>query len=240
MQFQPEYSNFIKFEFARLDTGNASEKKRAQIARSKIISVCQAPTSPVYAKDLPDSYCAVRASERFKIFFKIHHEHNIVFFAWMNDEDSIHTSGSVNDSYQEFRRKLSNGEIETYTHLTIEGEDFDFNGNWGNSYIYIEFIRTLNDQSAEKASSSLTLSQIKDKEYAISSIDVSDEDRGLASELLRRTFVSADQSEITMTYELFLISGNPEKSRHLLSKFNFELIMPDSEIELWVREPRRR
>lgn len=80
MQFQPEYSEFIKTELARLDAGNATEKKRAQITRSKIMTVCQAPMSPVYAKDLPNCYGAVRATERFKIFFKIHHECSVVFF----------------------------------------------------------------------------------------------------------------------------------------------------------------
>lgn len=157
----------------------------------------------------------------------------------MNDEDSIHTSGSANDSYQEFRRKLNNGEIETYQHVTIEDEDFEFNGTWGNSYIYIEYARALSYQSKEKASSSLTLSQANEREYAISSIDVSDENQGLASELLSRTLASADESGITITFELFLISANLDKSRHLLAKFKFERSIYDEEIELWIRAPGR-
>ncbi len=239
MPFQPEYSEFIKNELARLDAGNVNEKKRAQIARAKFIAVCQAPTSPTYTKNLPENYGAVRATERFKIFFKIHHSYNVVFFTWMNDEDSIHTSGAFRDSYQEFRRKLDNDEIEVYQHVDMVAEEFTFNGDWGNAYIYIEFNRTLSNETSESANSSLTLSQAGERDYIISSIDVSDENKGLASELLIRALNRADEGGVTVSYELYLVSHNLEKSRHLLSKFDFELTEFDDDVELWARAPRR-
>ena len=238
MPFQPEYSEFFKTELARLDAGNAIEKKRAQTTRSKITTVCGAPFSSTYSKDLPENYGAFRVTERFKVFFKIHPEHNVVFFTWMNDEEHIHASGAANDSYKEFRRKLLNQEIEVYEHLELTGEQFTFNGTWGNSYIYIEFNRTLSDDSQEHANSSLTLSQSGDREYLISSIDVSDANKGLASELLKRTLARADEAGTIITYELFLISSNLKKSRHLLSKFSFELFISDTDAEVWVRTPR--
>jgi hypothetical protein len=122
MPFQPEYSEFIKNELIRLDAGNATEKKRAQTTRSKIATVCQAPYSSTYSKDLPENYGAASVTGRFRIFFKTHPEHNVVFFTWMNDETNIHTSGASNDSYQEFRRRLGKGDIEDYRHVVLVGE----------------------------------------------------------------------------------------------------------------------
>jgi hypothetical protein len=99
MPFQPEYSDFLKSELTRLDAGNATEKKRAQTCRSKIAAVCQAPYSSSYSKDLPEHYGAVSVTGRFRLFFKIHPEFDVVYFAWMNDEAHIHASGAVNDPY---------------------------------------------------------------------------------------------------------------------------------------------
>jgi mRNA-degrading endonuclease RelE of RelBE toxin-antitoxin system len=194
MPFQPEYSQFFKTELVRLDGGNTTEKKRAHTARSKIAAVCQAPYSPTYSKDLPGQYGAVAVTGRFRLFFKIHSEHSVVFFTWINDESNIHASGAANDAYQEFRRQLANDEIEKYQHVSLAGEEFTFNGDWGNSYIYIEFLRSLSDQTNQKANSSLTLNQTNNSEYAISSIDVSDENIGLAQELIKRMLMRAEGS----------------------------------------------
>lgn len=134
---------------------------------------------------------------------------------------------------------LDNGEIEQYRHVDVKGEIFLFNGTWGNTYIYIEYTREMSDDNQQHSSSSLTLSQIGQTDYAISSIDVSDENQGLASELLARTLPRADEGGVTITYDLFMISANVEKSRHLLQKFEFERADADDELELWVRRPRR-
>jgi hypothetical protein len=48
----------------------------------------------------------------------------------------------------------------------------------------------------------------------------------------------ADEAGITVTYELFLISSNLEKSRYLLRKFQFELFDADPEVELWIRKTK--
>jgi hypothetical protein len=234
--YQPEYSEFIKQEFARLDSGNATEVKRVQTAREKVMAVCKAPDSSTYTKNLPENYGAVSVTARFRLFFKTHREYGVVFFTWMNDETAIHSSGDHGDSYQEFRRKLTNKEIEEYKHITIKDEDYIFNGTWGTSYIYIEYSRLLSDESQLRASGSLSLTQLGEREYQISSIDVDEEDKGLASELLRRTFEQVDESGITITYDLFLKTRNLEKSRHLLQKYGFEKFEEDSDCELWVRK----
>lgn len=237
MSFQPEYSNFIKAEILRLDAGNADEKRRAQTFRSKVSAVCATPYSPTYSKNLPDNYGAVAVTARYRLFFKVHQEHNVVFFAWMNDENHLHTSGATNDSYQEFRRKLNNQEIEIYSHILTIGEQFIFNGSWGNDYIYVEFNRILSNEETEYSRSSLTLNQISTTEYAISSIDVSTENNHLASELLKRSLLRADEQGITITFELFLKTQNLDKSRHLLFKFGFQMSMADLDTELWIRHP---
>lgn len=236
MLFQPDYSKFLRNELGRLDSGNTTEKKRAQTLRSKVATVCQEPFN--HPKDLPENYNAVNVTGRFRLFFKVHPEHAVVFFTWMNDEQNIHTSGAVDDSYQEFRRKLGNGEIETYVHIEWVDNEFIFNGAWGNGYIYIEFSRTLSNESEEWSRSSLTLTQVGQREYVISSIEVSDENIGLASQLIERTILKADEGAIVITYELFLISANLDKSRHVLTKYNFIRTADDAEIELWVRPPR--
>ncbi|MAV90266.1 MAG: hypothetical protein CL676_02520 [Bdellovibrionaceae bacterium] len=238
MSFQPEYSEFLKKELARLDSGNADENKRARVVREKIMAVCNAPENPTYTKNLPENYGAVNVTARYRLFFKTHKEHNIVFFAWINDETAIHSSGDHGDSYQEFRRKLSNGEIEKYQHIVIDEERYTFNGAWGNSYIYIEYSRHYSNNTRLRSSGSLSLTQIKDREYQISSIEVDEEEKGLASDLLSRTFDRADKDGITVTFDLFLKTRNLDKSRHLLQKYDFEIFETDSDYELWIRNPK--
>lgn len=39
---------------------------------------------------------------------------DVVYFAWMNDEESIHQQGSSTDAYAVFRDNLANGLIPIY------------------------------------------------------------------------------------------------------------------------------
>lgn len=50
-----------------------------------------------------------RFYQRFRLFFRFHSGRRIIVYAWMNDESSLRKSGSRNDPYSVFRRKLESG-----------------------------------------------------------------------------------------------------------------------------------
>lgn len=234
MPYQPKYSQFIKDELKRLSLGNAAEQKRAKTIHDKISAVLLEPLNNIYKKTLPEDYCAIDVGERFRLFFKPIQPSGIVYFTWVNDENFLHTVGSKHDSYDEFRRKFNNGEIEAFTEEKIVKEEFKKNTNWGSSLIYVYFKRlTTNEEYF--ANSHIALNQLDNKQYEIRSISVTEEDKGLASQLLTHLTQDADKNGIKLYYYLILSTENLEKSRYLLQKFGFTLDLTEEDIELWIR-----
>ena len=50
-----------------------------------------------------------KIGRRFRLFFRFDSKSKIIIFAWVNDENTLRSSGSKNDPYAVFQRKLDKG-----------------------------------------------------------------------------------------------------------------------------------
>ncbi|WP_419805676.1 type II toxin-antitoxin system YhaV family toxin [Terriglobus sp.] len=60
----------------------------------------------------PDNRHWFRAKfhERYRLFFRFSTEQKVIVYAWVNDEQTLHKSGSKTDPYQVFRAMLESGD----------------------------------------------------------------------------------------------------------------------------------
>lgn len=246
MAYQREYSNFVETELEKLRRGNTVEKQRYRNAMTTIERVMSNPLNRDFSKVLPDNFKAADVLQQYRIFFKIINNPmsngiDVVYFAWMNDEESIHQQGSSTDAYAVFRDNLANGLIQIYQpplpQLAPSYKRFD---PWTEPTVYVALQRQTVPPAPQLGSySTLFLSQVMANDFRIDSITVTVEDQGLATELLRELCIEADRDGISLNYELQQTSENYRKSRHLLEKHSFEWHSDVDGMELWERKPRR-
>lgn len=233
MSYKPKISSWLQKELERLETGSAAEKQRYRNVITALAKVEANPLNPDFNKDLPDNYKAVDVLQQYRLFFKIIHEGEeaIIYFAWMNDEESLHRAGAKDDCYAIFRTKFAQGEIERYVPEPEAPEPtFEIQGKWGDSYLYVFF-----SCPPDHAASSLFLNQVTEKEYRIEGITVTEEGKRLASELMCRLCADAGIRKVTLTFELVTWQKNVDKSRHLLEKHGFRCTATIDDVEIWVR-----
>jgi hypothetical protein len=197
-----------------------------------MLKVLTDPLNREFSKDLPEGFKAVDVLQQYRLFFKVIDD-SIVFFVWVNSEESLHRSGESDDCYAVFRKKLTRGEIETYQPQPEPEKRYRFHGTWTDPVVYAHYLR-----NTERADSYLHLSRVSANEYRIDSISVSTEDIGLASELLSHLCIDAAVANVILIHELFIKAESVLKSRHLLQKFGFSKIETIEDIEIWTRLPR--
>ncbi len=235
-------SAWLDAEFDRLESGTSAEMQRYRNAMSAIAKVLSNPLNTDFNKDLPLNFKAVDVLQQYRLFFRIENDSvigdQVVFFVWINDENSIHRSGKADDCYQIFREMLSKNEIEKYQPDPITSGAYLRHDNWGNEFIYISYKNTVLSvpPRLQYADSHLSLNKVTEQEYVIQSVTVSNEDQGLASKLLEQLCADADTANITLTHELFTGSENTNKSRYLLTKFNFIITDIIDDVEIWQRK----
>ncbi len=238
--YRRELASSLRAELKKLAAGNKAEQQRCRNAQDAILKVLADPLNREFSKALPDGYKAVDVLQQYRLFFKIIDdslvEDPVVFFVWINSEDSLHRTGKADDCYDVFRAMVGRGEIETYQPVTEPERRYKLHGTWKEPVVYVSYKRTT-PGSAERADSHLHLNQVTAKEYRIEAITVSAEDCDLASELLDRLCADADVAGVTLTHELFMNATNADKSRHLLKKFDFSNSETLEDVELWVRTP---
>src|SRR5665213_3431628 len=244
--YQRKDSPWLREHLKKLQVGTPAEKQVLRNATQAISKALSDPLHHEFKKDLPDNYKAVDVLQQYRLFFKIEndsYEGAVVYFAWMNDESSLHRTSKADDCYAVLRELINRGEIEPYQPQAPEQnkENFHLSSAWGSENIYAKFER-IQKNSKEWAKSFLYLSKTQDSEYRIDSVSVSKENQGLASSLLKNLCQEADHHKITLIYELFIKGTDASKSRHLLSKSGFELLEPIDDVEIWVRKtgPARR
>jgi hypothetical protein len=235
-------SEWLQAELDRLETGNNKERQRYRNAISAIIKVQSNPLNPDFNKDLPLNYKAVDVLQQYRLFFRIEDDpvvgDRVIFFVWINGEDSLHRSGESDDCYQVFRQMISRGEVEIYQPDPEIRDAYKRHNDWGSDVVYISFQKT--EASYSKlgsffADATLSLSKMTSQEYFIHSISVSIEDQGLATCLMENLCEDADRENISLIHELFLMGSNVEKTRYLLRKFGFRDADKIDDIEVWVR-----
>lgn len=237
--YQRKDRPWLKAYLTNLESGNAQQQQVARNATSAISKVLADPLHHDFKKELPQNYKAVDVLQQYRLFFRIEEDPYIgpvVYFAWMNDEKSLHRTGNAEDCYAVFRELLEKGEIESYVPQppTTTKETFFLNVDWGAQSIYAKLKREQNSTQSW-AQSYLYLSKTQESEYKIDSITVSKMNMGLASSLIKHLCESADISKITLIHELILSDSDADKSRHLLSKSGFVLSDTIDDVEIWIR-----
>jgi hypothetical protein len=242
-QYQRKLSKSLLLELARLKMGSVSEKQRYQNALSAMNKVMSDPLSHDFKKNLPDSYKAVDVLQQYRLFFKIYSSNiltNTVYFVWINSEESIHRTGKSNDCYTVFEGMIGRGEVEAYLpDPEVAGERFKRFEDWELAYIYVSFWRRLNSVD-QRADSHLILSQIREKNFLLQNITVSETNSGLAQSLMRHLCDDLDRHQIVLTYELYRGEEHESITRHLLEKFNFHLEEEVEEAEVWTRQAKSK
>ncbi|MGK5082683.1 type II toxin-antitoxin system YhaV family toxin [Bdellovibrionota bacterium FG-1] len=237
-QYRRSLAPSLRAELIRLESGTKLEQQRSHNATNAILKVMANPISRDFSKNLPENYKAVDVLQQYRLFFKVIDapltQDSVVHFVWINAEDSLHRTGKPDDCYEVFRKMVECREIETYQPPQEPERKYILHGAWTTPVIYASYTKTLNN-NVERADGHLHLSQISAKEYRIESISVSQENVGLASELLVRICGDADVAGITLTHDLFPKSSKADKTRSLLKKFNFQLLETIDDLELWVR-----
>jgi len=233
----------LQRELERLKLGAAAERQRYVSALSAMNKVMADPLHADYRKNLPESYKAADVLQQYRLFFKIipatsPTDRDVVFFAWINDEESIHRSGEADDCYSVFRRMVERGEVEAYVpDLAVEHEGFKI-FEWGSEYVYASYWRR-GDREEQRADSHLPLSKVTALNYLLQHVNVSVQNAGLAQALLERLCVDADRHGVEITYELLVSESSYGKSRHLLEKFKFEYDDTMDSVEIWTKTPAR-
>lgn len=237
MQYTHKLSPSLKVELERLKNGDSIERQRYNKALSAINKAAKHPLNDEFKKTLPSNYKAADVLQQYRVFFRIvpaaesGEPCDVVYFVWINDENSIHRSGEANDSYAVFRKLLAEGKIDPYVPTApppAKGQFFQ--DNWGNECVYARF-----ERKPDHASTHLILNRITQSSYRIDYITVSKEDVGLASALLDELCQSAQKYNIELTYELAINAENFGKTRHLLEKFKFEFTEQIDGVEIWER-----
>lgn len=244
-QYQRKIAPSLQVELKRLKAGNTAEKQRYENALSAMNKVIANPLHGDFRKALPQNYKAADVLQQYRLFFRIvpaaeatDAGTDVVFFVWMNDEESLHRSGQSDDAYQVFRDKLERGEIETYSPAgRPERERFHLHGDWGGETIYASFSRVLNG-SRQHSDSHLILSRTSENSYRVQYVTVSDEGVGLASALLEKLCESADAFHVELFYELENGAMNFAKTVHLLEKFGFAFDDTLDGTDVWIRARR--
>lgn len=231
-------------ELTRLKNGNASEKQRYVNALAAMNKVMSDPVHPDFRKALPESYKAADVLQQYRLFFKIipaqkAEEQEVVYFVWINNEESIHRTGKPDDCYTVFAKMVERGEIAPYEpDRAVTTEGFKRHEQWGAEYVYISYWRRV-QKDEQRADSHLVLNQVTPKNYLLQSITVSAEGIGLAKELLHHLCLDADQHAIELTFELGTGEAHFPKSRHLLEKAGFEYDETVDDTEIWTRKPQK-
>jgi len=234
-----EYSVKIKEELRRLENGNADENQRFRNAQTTIAKIRSNPINPEFNKDLPENYKAADVLQQYRLFFKIQNINKsncVIYLAWINDDESLHASGSKGDAYNVFRKLLEKGEIEPYKHIEIDDgqEYFQQNGDWGENVIYFQLNRKIGDEEM-LANSHLYMSRQTETEYRIDSVSVSHTEQKLAQNLLMHICNEAKIRSYIIFYELNTNLGDVDKNRHILTKNGFTIDDIINEIEIWVK-----
>jgi Toxin with endonuclease activity, of toxin-antitoxin system len=245
LQYQRRISPSLQTELKRLKSGREAEKQRYQNALSAMNKVMSNPVHPEFRKDLPQNYKAADVLQQYRIFFRIVPVEEatdvgceVVYFVWINDENSLHRSGERDDTYQIFRGMIEHGEVDPYVPVPRPtNERFEVHDAWGADFIYVSFRRKLGGDN-QYADSNLILQKTIGNSYRIQSVTVSDEGVGLASQLLTRLCDAVDQRWCELTFELEKSDVNFGKSRHLLEKFGFEYDDVIEQTEIWTRQAR--
>jgi hypothetical protein len=243
-QYRRKLSPSFLVELTRLKSGNASERQRYENALVTMTRVMSDPVHPEFRKNLPDSYKAADVLQQYRLFFKIipaskPGSPEVVYFVWINDEESIHRTGKPDDCYAVFADMVARGEVDPFVpeaEPTTEG--FKRNEDWGAKYIYVSYWRKV--QAAEqRADSHLILNRITTNNYLLQFITVSNQGSGLAQGLLKRLCQDADQHGVELTFELGTSEAHFPMSRHLLEKYGFEFDETVDDTEIWNRPPRK-
>ncbi len=234
-----EYSANIKEELRRLENGNADENQRFRNAQTTIAKIRSNPINSEFNKDLPENYKAADVLQQYRLFFKIHNINNnnsVIYLAWINDDESLHASGSKDDAYNVFRKFLEKGQIESYKHIELDDghEYFQQNGDWGENVIYFQLTRKVGEEDM-LANSHLYMSRQTETEYRIDSISVSHAERKLAQSILVHICNEAEKKSYTIYYELNTNLDDVDKNRHILEKHGFSIDSIISETEIWVK-----
>ncbi len=236
----------LKVELSRLKSGNSAERQRYENALGAMNKVVSSPLHAQFRKELPENYKAADVLQQYRLFFRIVPAVDatdlgvdVVFFVWINDEDSVHRSGEPDDCYQVFRDKVERGEIDGYVpEMPPLQERFKLHDEWGSEFVYVSFTRIVIEAGEQNASAHLVLNKIIGSSYRIDYITVSTESAGLASALLVGLCGNADQYRIELVHELERGEKSFGKTRHLLEKFSFRLDDVIGETEIWIRAPQ--
>lgn len=243
ISYKLEYSEFLKVELNRLKDGGSAEKQRFQNIISTTARVQSNPLSHVFKKDLPDDYKAADVLQQYRLFFKITNiddKNSVIFFTWVNDEDSLHVTGDIDDAYNVFKKLLSNGKIETYSHKElIVGKDyFNIHNKWGENYIYFDYECKFTEGKLH-AHSNLVISKTSNNEYRLMPISVTEYNCGLATKLLQHICNEAKKNKYILYFELNTNLKHIDKNRHILTNCGFTLNILDwcsDEVEIWISE----
>jgi hypothetical protein len=187
----------MKKELQRLETGTAAEKSRFRNFIDAIRQVKQNPLLHKYKKTLPEDYKAVHALPQYVAFFKLYHlkSGNVIFFVWMNDEDSIHANESRGDAYQVFRKMVEAGEVEILTEPTEEQlPKFKMDGKWGDPFRHVRY----DVWPDSRAALALILYQVNPLDYRIDSITTTNGDWEIASDLFVSMLREVDANRVRL------------------------------------------
>lgn len=229
--YRRKLAPWLSQEFERLKNGTESEKQRYKNIPDAMAKVMANPTNPEFSKVLPENYKAVDVLQQYRLFFKILNKEKVVYFVWINDEESIHSFENPNDSYKVFRDRLEAGQIEPYVESEIP--KFILNPpDWSSPFAYAKLTQ---NNPFQHASAHIQLSQVKDKEYEIKAVSVTQKNLGLASKLVSEICASADSHRIGLYHELNLKLDDITKSRKILSKNGFTVDEQIDEVEIWIR-----
>ncbi|MFV1984695.1 MAG: type II toxin-antitoxin system YhaV family toxin [Thiohalomonadales bacterium] len=237
-----EYSDFIKNEFKRLEFGNDSEKQRFRNARTATVRVLQDPLAHTFKKNLPENYKAVNVLQQYRLFFKIiniDYKNSVIFFTWINNEESLHVNGSIDDAYEVFKNLLQKNQIETYSHVELEDSKYyiKIHNKWGEDHIYSDLNVKIQNENLH-ANSYLNISKTKEKEYRLNSISTTRINFGLRKKLLSFICNEAKENKYIIYYELNTNLSNVEQYRHIFEVCGFTLEFLgndlDDEIEIWT------
>lgn len=240
MSWKIKYSTWFDAELERLEQGTTEEKARARKFITAAKKVENDPLHHDFRKTLPDNYKAVHIFQQDVAFFRIYRidSGDYIFFVWMNDENSLHATGSKSDAYQVFRDKLKRGEIETFTDpaLALEPEfpNFQFDGNWGDSYCYVRYNKTCD----LNASLGLVLYKESPYNYRIDSITPMQGDWGMAWDLLNHLSAKADPNGVHLHMTFLKTTEDAEELRRVLMSQQFKMTMEDADEEVWERAPK--
>lgn len=194
------------------ERGNRIEMNRAIRILTAMEQVESEPTNSIFRKDETEGHWAVDVGGQYRLFFKFIPEHNVVFYCWVNDSDSLHDNsrkGRSDECYEVFKSLLNKGEIENYVHREIVDDKWTIDGDFGkDSYVYYEL------ESGETISltSSTEISDSTDrKTYFIN--DFSGNKR---AEVLSRVVTDAKKSEIRLN-----AYARNQEERIILESFGF-------------------